>query len=78
MHREAGVEQACLLLQDRFGLDDTAKASLSWHVPVVAATLGGEPTHALVNGKAELTLAGCGTARKAPFASGTASSSEPG
>lgn len=51
------------LHQDRFGVDEASKTALRWHVPVVAASLGGEPVRALVDGKAELTMAGCGTVK---------------
>ncbi|RFP35607.1 M1 family metallopeptidase [Duganella sp. BJB476] len=49
------------LTQGEFSKDQTDKKPLSWRVPVIAQTLGGAPVRAIVNGKAGMTLPGCGT-----------------
>jgi aminopeptidase N len=48
------------LSQGEFTRDRPNKQPLRWHVPVIAETLGGKPVRALVDGKATLTLPGCG------------------
>ncbi len=50
------------LAQGRFGLDAASKTPQTWHVPLVAATLGGGQTSAIVTGPAtRVTIQGCGT-----------------
>ncbi|GJJ00155.1 aminopeptidase [Duganella rhizosphaerae] len=49
------------LTQGEFSKDQTDKKPLSWRVPVIAQTVGGAPVRAIVNGKAGMTLPGCGT-----------------
>ncbi|MEG3164072.1 M1 family metallopeptidase [Sphingomonas sp. PB2P19] len=50
------------LAQGRFGLDAASKTPQTWHVPLVAATLGGGQTSAIVTGpKTSVTVQGCGT-----------------
>ncbi|MES2163517.1 MAG: M1 family metallopeptidase [Pseudomonadota bacterium] len=49
------------LTQGEFSKDQTDKKPLSWRVPVIAQTVGGAPVRAIVNGKASMTLPGCGT-----------------
>jgi aminopeptidase N len=49
------------LAQGEFTKDRPDKAPLSWHVPVIAATLGGEPARTVVaGGHATLAVPGCG------------------
>ncbi len=48
--------------QGEFTRDRPGKQPLSWHVPVVAATVGGSaPARTVVDGKATLQVPGCGT-----------------
>jgi aminopeptidase N len=48
------------LTQEEFSQDQPDKKPLSWHVPVIAQTLGGATVRALVSdGKATLTAPGC-------------------
>ena len=50
-----------LLTQGEFSRDQPNKAALSWHVPVIAQVQGADAVSTLVeNGKATLTLPGCG------------------
>ncbi len=50
------------LAQGRFGLDAASKTPQTWHVPLVAATLGGGQTSAIVTGPTtRVTIQGCGT-----------------
>ncbi|GJI98978.1 aminopeptidase [Duganella caerulea] len=49
------------LTQGEFSKDRTDKKPLNWRVPVIAQTVGGAPVRSLVNGKASMTLPGCGT-----------------
>ena len=49
------------LTQGEFSRDQPNKTSLSWHVPVIAQVLGADTVSTLVeNGRATLTLPGCG------------------
>ena len=48
------------LTQGEFSKDQTDKKPLSWRVPVIAQTVGGAPVRTIVNGKASMTLPGCG------------------
>jgi aminopeptidase N len=49
------------LRQDRFAVDASAQDALRWRVPIAAVGLGGsEPTHLLLDGMAEVSVAGCG------------------
>lgn len=48
------------LTQGEFTKDRPNKTPLKWHVPVIAQTIGGAPTRALVDGSTTLTVAGCG------------------
>ncbi|HEY9130152.1 MAG TPA: M1 family metallopeptidase [Dyella sp.] len=57
----AGGRTTIELSQTEFTRDRPDKQPLSWHVPVVAQTLGGVPASTLVSGgHATLELAGCG------------------
>ena len=48
--------------QERFGLDQPSKAPQRWRVPLVAGTLGGASTSAVVSGPSTpILLKGCGT-----------------
>jgi aminopeptidase N len=50
------------LAQGRFGLDEASKAPQTWHVPLVAAVLGGGQASTIVSGpKTTVTVQGCGT-----------------
>ncbi|PSJ43157.1 M1 family metallopeptidase [Allosphingosinicella deserti] len=50
------------LRQAEFTRDRPDKAPLGWRVPVIAATLGGKPARALVEGgRASVQVPGCGT-----------------
>ena len=50
------------LAQGRFGLDAPSKAPQTWHVPLVAGTLGGGTAAAIVTGPATtVKVRGCGT-----------------
>ncbi|MGR6327644.1 M1 family metallopeptidase [Sphingomonas sp. XXL09] len=50
------------LAQGRFGLDQPSKTPQTWHVPLVAGTVGGGETRAVVTGPATtITVPGCGT-----------------
>jgi aminopeptidase N len=48
------------LSQGEFSRDRKDKAPLGWHVPVVAQTIGGAPQRLILEGKAQVTLPGCG------------------
>jgi aminopeptidase N len=49
------------LTQGEFTKDRPNKTPLSWHVPVIAQSIGGAPARTLVSdGKATLTVSGCG------------------
>ncbi|MYN45486.1 M1 family peptidase [Pseudoduganella sp. FT93W] len=49
------------LTQEEFSKDQPDKQPLRWRVPVIAQTVGGAPVRTLVsNGKASVTLPGCG------------------
>jgi len=49
------------LTQGEFSQDQPDKKALSWRVPVIAQTVGGTPARILVeNGKATMTVPGCG------------------
>jgi aminopeptidase N len=49
------------LTQGEFTKDRPNKQPLTWHVPVIAQTLGGEPARVLVaGGKASVNVPGCG------------------
>jgi aminopeptidase N len=57
----AGGKTTIKLTQGEFSQDQADKKALSWRVPVIAQTLGGAPARVLVsNGKATLTVPGCG------------------
>ena len=56
----SGGQTTLKLTQGEFTKDRPNKTPLQWHVPVIAQTIGGAPTHALVNGSATLSVAGCG------------------
>lgn len=52
---------ALKLTQGEFTKDRPDKKPLSWRVPVIAQTLGGEPVRAMVTGgRADMSLPGCG------------------
>jgi aminopeptidase N len=58
----AGGNTTVQLSQGEFTRDRPDKQPLSWHVPVVAATVGGSaPARTVVDGKATLEVPGCGT-----------------
>lgn len=49
------------LHQTRFAMDESANETLSWRIPVVAATVGAaDKARAVVTGMAEMTVPGCG------------------
>jgi len=48
------------LRQGEFTRDRPNKQPLRWHVPVIAQTVGGEPVRMVVDGKATMTVPGCG------------------
>lgn len=49
------------LHQARFAMDESANETMSWRIPVVAATSGAsEEARAVVSGIAEMTVPGCG------------------
>jgi puromycin-sensitive aminopeptidase len=48
------------LVQDQFRRDQSQAKALHWRVPVVAQVVGGAQARILVDGKATLTLPGCG------------------
>ncbi len=48
------------LSQGEFTKDRPEKKPLRWHVPVIAQTVGGKPASTVVNGKATLSVPGCG------------------
>jgi aminopeptidase N len=50
------------LAQGRFGLDAASKQPQTWHVPLVAATIGGGDARTIVTGPAtNVAIKGCGT-----------------
>jgi aminopeptidase N len=58
----AGGNTMVQLSQGEFTRDRPDKQPLSWHVPVVAATVGGSASaRTVVDGKATLEVPGCGT-----------------
>jgi aminopeptidase N len=57
-----GGKTTLKLTQTEFTRDRPDKKPLSWHVPVIAKTLGGEPVTTLVDGHATLEVPGCGLA----------------
>ncbi|MDE0880193.1 MAG: M1 family aminopeptidase, partial [Sphingomonas bacterium] len=60
--RCVGGSTRATLAQDRFGLDDASKKPQTWHVPLVAATVGGGDARTIVTGPAtDVTVKGCGT-----------------
>jgi aminopeptidase N len=48
------------LTQGQFSKGISTRIMRHWHVPVIAQTVGGKPTSALVNGEASLVVPGCG------------------
>jgi len=48
------------LRQGEFTRDRPNKKPLRWHVPVIAQTVGGTPVRTVVDGKATLSVPGCG------------------
>jgi len=48
------------LSQSEFSRDAKDKTAQSWHVPVMAQTIGGETKRLILDGKASLELPGCG------------------
>ena len=48
------------LSQGEFSRDQKDKVPLRWHVPVMAQTIGGAPQRLILEGKAQVTLPGCG------------------
>ncbi|WP_156842068.1 M1 family metallopeptidase [Novosphingobium aquimarinum] len=55
-----GGKSVLSLTQGEFTRDRPDKQPLSWHVPVVAASLGGAPAETLFEGSGSLDVAGCG------------------
>lgn len=55
-----GGKSVVSLKQGEFTRDRPDKAPLLWHVPVVAASLGGAPSDTLLEGSGSLEVAGCG------------------
>lgn len=49
-----------LLSQGEFTKDRPNKTPLRWHVPVIAESVGGKPVTTVVDGKATLSVPGCG------------------
>lgn len=56
----SGGKSVVSLTQGEFTRDRPDKTPLSWHVPIVAASLGGEPAETLLEGSGSLEVAGCG------------------
>ncbi|MBA3678102.1 MAG: M1 family metallopeptidase [Sphingosinicella sp.] len=57
----SGGKTEAVLSQGEFTRDRPAKQPLSWRVPVIASTVGGGKVRTLVtNGRASVTLPGCG------------------
>ena len=56
----SGGKTTIALRQGEFTRDRPDKKPLRWHVPVIARTVGGEPVRAVVDGKATMTVPGCG------------------
>ncbi|CAN5469250.1 M1 family metallopeptidase [soil metagenome] len=48
------------LSQGQFSRDNKTGKPLSWHVPVIAQTIGGAPQRLILNGTGTITLPGCG------------------
>jgi aminopeptidase N len=48
------------LTQGEFTKDRPGKPPLTWHVPVIAAAVGGQAAETVVQGKADLAVRGCG------------------
>lgn len=48
------------LTQSEFTRDRPNKKALRWHVPVIASTVGGKDVRTVVDGKATLSVPGCG------------------
>ncbi|TPG12281.1 M1 family metallopeptidase [Sphingomonas oligophenolica] len=60
--RCVGGTTTATLAQGRFGLDAPSKLPQTWHVPLVAATLGGGETRTVVTGPSTtVSVKGCGT-----------------
>ena len=60
--RCTGGMTTATLAQGRFGLDAASKTPQTWHVPLVAATIGGGDTRTTVTGPAtRVSVKGCGT-----------------
>ncbi|MBB4153180.1 aminopeptidase N [Sphingomonas jinjuensis] len=58
----SGGSTTATLEQGRFGLDEASKKSQTWHVPLVAAALGGGEARGVVTGPStQMTVRGCGT-----------------
>jgi len=58
----SGGVTTATLAQGRFGLDEASKKPQTWHVPLVAAVLGGGEAKSIVTGPAtRVTVKGCGT-----------------
>ncbi|PEQ13208.1 aminopeptidase [Novosphingobium sp. PC22D] len=55
-----GGKSVLALEQGEFTRDRPDKTPLSWHVPIVAAALGGAPAETLLEGSGSLEVAGCG------------------
>ncbi|TCV91642.1 aminopeptidase N [Luteibacter rhizovicinus] len=55
-----GGNTAVTLTQGEFTKDRPGKTALRWHVPVIAQTIGGKTVTTLVDGKASVSLPGCG------------------
>ena len=56
----SGGKSVLSLSQGEFTRDRPDKQPLSWHVPIVASALGGEPAETLLEGSGSLDVAGCG------------------
>ena len=60
--RCVGGSTVATLAQGRFGLDAASQQPQTWHVPLVAATVGGGEASTVVTGPAtSVTVKGCGT-----------------
>ena len=60
--RCVGGTATASLTQGRFGLDEASKAPQTWHVPLLAGTVGARPTSVTVTGPAAMPIRtpGCG------------------
>ena len=55
-----GGQTVLTLSQGEFSRDKKDKTPLSWNVPVMAQTIGGAPQRLILQGKGQVSVAGCG------------------